>query len=92
MAPSNRGWIKLNSDGAISLNGQRMVIGGVIRNSEGRWLWSYSMNLGNEFIFKIEARATLEGLKIFFFFMNRFFKSFNIFYFTLTIMYYFINN
>lgn len=61
-SPPNTGWIKLNSDGAVSLDGQFLTIGGVLCDYEGKWLWGYNMNLGSESIFKTEARSMLEGL------------------------------
>ncbi|KAK5794016.1 hypothetical protein PVK06_035207 [Gossypium arboreum] len=60
----NRGWSKLNTDGAVSLNGSYVAIGGVIKNANANWLWGLSMLLRKIIIFKIEARAILKGLRL----------------------------
>lgn len=60
----NRGWIKLNTDGAVSRNGLFAGIGGVFRDADGKWLGDFLMQLKRSSIFKIEARALLEGLFI----------------------------
>ncbi|MFQ6619375.1 hypothetical protein Gotur_001182 [Gossypium turneri] len=50
----NRGWSKLNTYGAVSLNRSYVAIGGVIRDADVNWLWGFSMLLGKDTIFKIE--------------------------------------
>lgn len=58
--PSERGWIKLNTNGVTSSNSSNTSIGGVFRDSEcGYW-----MMIGKDTIFRIEARSVLEGLRV----------------------------
>ncbi|KAH1130237.1 hypothetical protein J1N35_001615, partial [Gossypium stocksii] len=59
-----RRWVKLNTDGTVSGNSLFAGIGGVFRSADGKWLGGFSMKLGNDSIFKIEAGALLEGLLI----------------------------
>ncbi|MBA0823155.1 hypothetical protein Goarm_019905, partial [Gossypium armourianum] len=55
------GWVNLNTDGAVSLNGSYAGIGGMFRDVDANWLWGFSMLLGKDTIFKIEVRAILES-------------------------------
>lgn len=48
----------------MSLNRFYARIGGVFRYADANWLWWFLMLLGNDAIFKIEARAILEGLHL----------------------------
>lgn len=59
-----KGWVKLNTDGAVSRNNSFAGIGGVFRSADDKWLGGFSMKLGNDSIFKIEGIALLEGLLI----------------------------
>ncbi|MBA0879945.1 hypothetical protein Goshw_023129 [Gossypium schwendimanii] len=63
LAPES-GWVKLNIDGAFLLNSYSTAIGGVIRDAEGKQLCGYSMVLGKDKVFGIEARSMLEGLRL----------------------------
>ncbi|CAN1231345.1 Putative ribonuclease H protein At1g65750 [Linum perenne] len=45
--PGSESWVTLNSDGAVDLLGGKAATGGLVRNSEGRCLLAFSMNLGN---------------------------------------------
>lgn len=56
------GWVKLNSDAAVQTAGQTASIEGVLRDLDANRLRGYSMSLGNDSVFHIEARAILEGL------------------------------
>ncbi|KAK5836378.1 hypothetical protein PVK06_012165 [Gossypium arboreum] len=58
------GWVKLNTNGAVSLNSYSAAIGGVIRDADGNWLSGYLMVLGKDEMFKIEARSMLERLHL----------------------------
>ncbi|KAK5793184.1 hypothetical protein PVK06_034322 [Gossypium arboreum] len=60
--PLAMGWIKVNSDGAVSNLERRASIGSVLRYSNANWLWVYTMSFGNVSAFKVETRAMLEGL------------------------------
>lgn len=44
--PPNTGWIKLDSDEVVSLDGNQATIGGVFRDSSAGWLWGYNTVLG----------------------------------------------
>ncbi|KAK5786226.1 hypothetical protein PVK06_040858 [Gossypium arboreum] len=63
-SPLDHGWIKMNSDGAVSMNYDNTSIRGLFRDVNGHWLSRYSLKVSNEMIFGIEARAILEGLHI----------------------------
>lgn len=39
-------------------------VGGVLRDANGNSLWGYSLSFGTESVFKVEARALLEGFNI----------------------------
>lgn len=62
--PLDTGWIKFTTDGARSSNGSNASIGGVFKDSSTKWLCGFSMTVGKDSIFKIEARAVLEGLRM----------------------------
>ncbi|MBA0634562.1 hypothetical protein Godav_028878, partial [Gossypium davidsonii] len=59
-----RGWVKLNTDGVVSTSTQSAAIGGVIHDDGGSWVCGYSMTLGKDEVFRIEARSMLEGLRL----------------------------
>ncbi|MBA0796054.1 hypothetical protein Gohar_006854 [Gossypium harknessii] len=59
---SEWGWVKLNTDGAVSLSSCSTATGGVIRDEKVNWLCGYSMILGRDEVFRIEARSMLKGL------------------------------
>ncbi|KAK5818693.1 hypothetical protein PVK06_023637 [Gossypium arboreum] len=63
-SPSELIWIKVNTDGTMPFNDDNASIGGVFRDTDGKWLCGYSMRMGKETVFHIEVRATLEGLRI----------------------------
>ncbi|MBA0811098.1 hypothetical protein Gohar_003029 [Gossypium harknessii] len=60
----DEGEIKLNMDGAVSPTRSYASIGGVFRDENGTWLYGFSMKLGDDTVFKVEARAILEGLNL----------------------------
>lgn len=62
--PPDTRWIKLNMDGARSSNDSNSCTGGMFRNSIAKWLCDFSMVVGKDSIFRIEAKAMLEGLRI----------------------------
>ncbi|KAK5785105.1 hypothetical protein PVK06_039655 [Gossypium arboreum] len=57
--PPKRGWTKLNMDGALPLYRSRASIGGVFRDADANWLCGFSLWIGNDTIFKVEARVVL---------------------------------
>ncbi|KAH1046355.1 hypothetical protein J1N35_037139 [Gossypium stocksii] len=57
-------WQCLNIDGSVSKNNTKVAIRGVARNSDGEWLMGFNMVTGMDEIFKIEARAIVEGMKL----------------------------
>ncbi|KAG8484128.1 hypothetical protein CXB51_022942 [Gossypium anomalum] len=59
-----RGWIKLNTDSAISVSNGSTSIGGIFWDHYGKWISSFTMQTREEAMFKIEVKAILEGLKI----------------------------
>lgn len=56
------GWIKLNFDGAVSLDNQHAPIGGVLQDANVNWLWGYAIMFASSSIFKVKARTMLDGL------------------------------
>ncbi|MBA0815577.1 hypothetical protein Gohar_000340 [Gossypium harknessii] len=63
-SPLEKGWIKHNTDEAMPYISNWASMGGVIRDADARWLCWFSMAVSKETIFRIEARAILEGLPI----------------------------
>ncbi|MBA0671947.1 hypothetical protein Goklo_024974 [Gossypium klotzschianum] len=63
LVPSG-GWVKLSTDGAVLLNGFYAGIWGMFRDVDANWLWGFSMLLGKDTIFKIEARTILESFHL----------------------------
>ncbi|MBA0640344.1 hypothetical protein Goklo_023290, partial [Gossypium klotzschianum] len=57
-------WVKINVDGFVSKNNTKEAIGGDVRNSDGEWLTGFNIVTGMDEIFKIEARAIVEGMKL----------------------------
>lgn len=60
--PLDTGWVKLNFDGTVPIDGNFAAIGGVLRDFNARWIYGYNMFMGTDSIFKIEVRTMLEGL------------------------------
>lgn len=58
----SEGFVKVNIDGAVDSTRSWASIGGVIRDAMGSWQCGFSMAIGGDFIFQIDARAMLEGL------------------------------
>ncbi|KAA3467341.1 endonuclease/exonuclease/phosphatase family protein [Gossypium australe] len=58
----NSGWVKINVDGFVSNNNTKAAIGGAVRDSNGKWLTGFNMVTWMDEIFKIEARAIVEGM------------------------------
>lgn len=58
------GWIKLNSDGVVSLSGQHAFIGRILRDSNANWLYGYAMSFCKILVFKVETKTMLKGLFI----------------------------
>lgn len=44
--PSEEGWIKINMDGALCREDNRITAGGVIRNCKGEWIKGFIANIG----------------------------------------------
>ncbi|CAN1797825.1 Putative ribonuclease H protein At1g65750 [Linum perenne] len=61
--PGPRGWVTCNSDGSVDLAGGRAAAGGLLRDSEGRCLLAFTMNLGNCSITRAEMRGAIEALQ-----------------------------
>ncbi|CAN1819553.1 Putative ribonuclease H protein At1g65750 [Linum perenne] len=57
------GWVTLNSDGSADLSKKQATAGGLVRDWQGRCLFTYTMNLGNCSITRAEFRGALEGLE-----------------------------
>ncbi|CAN1785082.1 Putative ribonuclease H protein At1g65750 [Linum perenne] len=61
--PGPEGWVVLNSDGSADRRIGRATAGGILRDSEGRGLLAFSMNLGRCSITRAEMRGAIEGLR-----------------------------
>ncbi|CAN1138236.1 Putative ribonuclease H protein At1g65750 [Linum perenne] len=61
--PGPEGWVTLNSDGLVDYSAGIAAAGGLLRDSEGRCLLAYSMNLGACSITRAEMRGAIEGLQ-----------------------------
>ncbi|CAN1217513.1 hypothetical protein LINPERPRIM_LOCUS1041 [Linum perenne] len=40
-------WISINTDGSVTQTNNKVAVGGVIRNSQGRLIGAFSANLGS---------------------------------------------
>ncbi|KAK5785322.1 hypothetical protein PVK06_039894 [Gossypium arboreum] len=58
------GWVKINVDGSVPINNSKAGIGGAVRDSNRKWLTGFNMVTGMDEIFRIEARAVIEGMKL----------------------------
>lgn len=57
-------WVKLNTDASILGNNSRAAIGGVVNDSEGRWMWGFSSKIGSMDVDSAELCAVRMGLQI----------------------------
>lgn len=62
--PPNIGWIKVNSDGASSKNGDWSAIGGVLRDATGNWIEGYQRYVGRGSTLNAELWTILQGLQV----------------------------
>lgn len=46
--PPTNGWIEINADGAADMQEEWSATGGMIRDSNGRWIVGYQRYLGRE--------------------------------------------
>ncbi|CAN1128680.1 Putative ribonuclease H protein At1g65750, partial [Linum perenne] len=60
--PEPENWVTLNSDGSVDAQRDKASAGGLVRNSEGRCLLAFSMNLGTCSVTRAELRGVIEGL------------------------------
>ncbi|CAN1781324.1 Putative ribonuclease H protein At1g65750 [Linum perenne] len=61
--PGPAGWVTLNTDGSFDRGRRRASAGGLLRDSEGKCLFAFTMNLGTCSITRAEMRGAIEGLK-----------------------------
>ncbi|KAH1130863.1 hypothetical protein J1N35_002241 [Gossypium stocksii] len=62
--PLDSGWFKINIDGSESKNNTKAAIERAVQSSDGEWLMGFNMVTGMDEIFKIEAQAIVEGMKL----------------------------
>ncbi|CAN1183110.1 Putative ribonuclease H protein At1g65750, partial [Linum perenne] len=62
--PGEEGWAVLNTDGSVLSDSSKAAAGGLIRNSEGRCLKAFCINLGRCSIMRAELRCIINGLLI----------------------------
>ncbi|KAF7831289.1 ribonuclease H [Senna tora] len=59
----DRGWIKVNTDGAVCRINKKAGCGGLLRNSDGTWIKGFSANLGLELGFqKVVLESDAKGV------------------------------
>ena len=61
--PPNPGCVKLNVDGAVSVNGQNSSCGGILRSEYGEFLDGFTVNLGSCFVVEVHTTAWRNGYK-----------------------------
>ncbi|KAK4286586.1 hypothetical protein QN277_003122 [Acacia crassicarpa] len=61
--PPPDGWIKLNTDGAVSVENRKAGCGGVVRDNKGRWISGFIQYIGCCEVIESEEWALLYGLK-----------------------------
>ncbi|MBA0581540.1 hypothetical protein Gorai_023716, partial [Gossypium raimondii] len=57
-------WIQLYIDGAVKLDLEEAVAGGVLKNHHGQWILGFNRRLGWCFVFNAELWGILHGLII----------------------------
>lgn len=62
--PPERDWVKVNTDATFDKDTGLMACGGLVRDSDGRWLGGFSKNLSKGSIFEAEIWGILEGIKL----------------------------
>ncbi|CAN1743077.1 Putative ribonuclease H protein At1g65750 [Linum perenne] len=62
--PGEAGRVILNTDGSVYPGDGSAAAGGLIRNSDGRYLLAFCANLGKASIMKAELRGAMEGLRL----------------------------
>lgn len=60
----SEGWIKVNVDGSLSCDRLTASIGGLGRDSSGRWLFGFQQRICASDILQIEATALLMGMQL----------------------------
>ncbi|KAK5777208.1 hypothetical protein PVK06_045175 [Gossypium arboreum] len=58
------GWIKINVDGSVMTNYTKVAVGVAVRDWNGKWLMGFNMVTRMDKIFRIEAQAIVEGVKL----------------------------
>ncbi|CAN1782241.1 Putative ribonuclease H protein At1g65750 [Linum perenne] len=61
--PGPADWVTLNTDGSVDCGRRKASAGGLLRDSEGRCILAFTMNLGTCSITRAEMRGAIEGLK-----------------------------
>ncbi|CAN1177065.1 Putative ribonuclease H protein At1g65750 [Linum perenne] len=61
--PGQADWVTLNTDGSVDRGRRKASVGGMLRDSEGRCILAFTMNLGTCSITRAEMRGAIEGLK-----------------------------
>lgn len=58
------GWFKINTDGMRNSVARKVAVGGLIRDSYGRWLHGFSHNIGCYSITRAEMGGVMMGLEM----------------------------
>ncbi|CAN1779965.1 Putative ribonuclease H protein At1g65750 [Linum perenne] len=62
--PGPNGWWVLNTDGSVNSIGGKATAGKLLRDSAGRCLFAFTMNLGSCSITRAEIRGAIRGLQL----------------------------
>ncbi|CAN1131278.1 Putative ribonuclease H protein At1g65750 [Linum perenne] len=62
--PGDEGWSTLNTDGSRHHNNHSTAIGGVLRDSDGRFARAFCANVGDCSITRAELKAIIEGMRM----------------------------
>ncbi|PPD89201.1 hypothetical protein GOBAR_DD13845 [Gossypium barbadense] len=62
--PSPLGWLKVNTDGGLTIKGKITTCGGVIRDHLGRWLAGFARNIGSTSVLNAELWGAYDGLSM----------------------------
>lgn len=58
------GWVKLNTDAAVTNLGAKAAAGGILRDDNGNFLLGFSMDVGEATVTVAELKAILSGVKL----------------------------
>ena len=60
--PPPIGWLKLNVDASVKGPMDKTSVGGVLQDSNGKWIWGFAASIGQDLVDGAELQALLFGL------------------------------